>query len=346
MSRNRARRVGLIAVLAGLTVAAPAPAATVVRSGAGANPAAIQATVDQFRADLGVLNPNLAGSVGTGRREINWDGVPDSSAAPNQLSSNFFNVNSPRGVVLSSAAAAETFSVSADSSNPTTTPVEFGNIDPTYPGVFQPFSSQRLFLSIASTVTEIQFMVPGTSQPATVSGFGAVFSDVDSAVDSYVKAYSASGVLLSSVAAPVANNGLSFAGATYDAGERVARVQIVAGNAPLAGGSPDGGAADDKVVLDDFIYGEPSVPPQTIITARPPRKTATRRATFEFDSVPDSAEATFICKLDTEPSAPCTSPTTYRRLARKRHTFTVFATLGGLVDGSPASASWRVRRRR
>ena len=75
--------------------------AQLVRSAAGANAAAIQATVDQFRTDLGTLNSNTTGSFPSGRREINWDGVPDSSAAPNNLSASFFNVNSPRGVVFS-----------------------------------------------------------------------------------------------------------------------------------------------------------------------------------------------------------------------------------------------------
>ena len=35
-----------------------------------------------------------------GRREINWDGVADGFAAPNNLPANFFNKNSPRGVVF------------------------------------------------------------------------------------------------------------------------------------------------------------------------------------------------------------------------------------------------------
>ena len=50
-----------------------------IRSGAGADAAAIQGVIDQFRADLGQ------------RREINWDGVPDELAAPNFLPGNFFN---------------------------------------------------------------------------------------------------------------------------------------------------------------------------------------------------------------------------------------------------------------
>ena len=70
-------------------------------SAAGVNVAAVTPTVDAFRTALGTLNPNVAGSFGSGRREINWDGVPDSFAAPNSLPANFFNVNSPRGVVLS-----------------------------------------------------------------------------------------------------------------------------------------------------------------------------------------------------------------------------------------------------
>ena len=44
------------------------------------------------------------GDFGGVRREINWDGVPDARADPNALPANFFNVNSPRGVVFSTPA--------------------------------------------------------------------------------------------------------------------------------------------------------------------------------------------------------------------------------------------------
>ena len=50
-------------------------AGPVVREAAGANAAAIQAAVDQFRADLGgANNGNTVGTQPSGRREINWDG--------------------------------------------------------------------------------------------------------------------------------------------------------------------------------------------------------------------------------------------------------------------------------
>src|SRR5215218_177050 len=159
----------------------------VIRKAVGANAAAIQATVDQFRSDLGTLNPNNGQSFTSGRREVNWDGVPDDFAAPHFMPNDFFNVNSPRGVIFTSdsqntallATGQQAFQVSADDNNPTSTAVRFGNVDPSYSATFQTFSAQRLFTAFDSNQVEISFFIPGTKIPATVSGFGAVFSDVD-----------------------------------------------------------------------------------------------------------------------------------------------------------------------
>ncbi len=60
----------------------------VTRTATGADPAAIQAAVDAFRTDLGGNN-GVGGSFATGRREINWDGVPDAFSAPNALAGRF-----------------------------------------------------------------------------------------------------------------------------------------------------------------------------------------------------------------------------------------------------------------
>src|SRR5262245_54520395 len=92
-----------------------------VREATGADPAALQSAMGAFRSDLGALNANLVGSVGTGRREVNWDDVPDAFADPNNLASNYFNTTSPAGFVLSSPGSS-TFRVSADTANPTGTP--------------------------------------------------------------------------------------------------------------------------------------------------------------------------------------------------------------------------------
>ncbi|NDP47210.1 MAG: hypothetical protein GZ085_02255 [Sulfuriferula multivorans] len=71
--------------------AAGAQAVPIVLSASGANVAAIQSTVESFRSSLGMFNLNVVGSFGSGRREINWDGVPNGFSAPNNLPGNFFN---------------------------------------------------------------------------------------------------------------------------------------------------------------------------------------------------------------------------------------------------------------
>lgn len=50
----------------------------------------IQSAIDEYRALLGgTNNGNAVGSQQDGRRELNWDGVPDESAAPNYLAADF-----------------------------------------------------------------------------------------------------------------------------------------------------------------------------------------------------------------------------------------------------------------
>lgn len=246
-------RVRTLIVAVGVSTFGVAGWAQAVYSAAGADAAAVVGAVDEFRAALGPLNANVAGSFADGRREINWDGVPDAFAAPNLLPANFFNVNSPRGVVFSTPGSG--FQVSADSSNPTGTPIDFGHIDPAYPGMFEAFSPQRLFTALGSNVVDVAFFVPGGPQAALTRGFGVVFSDVDLATTTSLSFFDASSNLLGTFFAPATaglNGGFSFLGVAYDTAS-VARVRIVSGNQALAPGATQG----DLVVMDDFIYGEP-----------------------------------------------------------------------------------------
>jgi hypothetical protein len=227
-------------------------AAPVVFESSGAEPADIQASVDAFRAFLGPLNPNVAGSFPSGRREINWDGVPDAFSAPNNLPANFFNANSPRGAVFFTPGSG--FQVSADSSNPTNTPILFGNLHPVFSQLFSVFSPQRLFTALDSTIVETFFVVPGSAAGATVNGFGAVFTDVNDAHSTKIEFLDAAGrVLLTRNVLPgtTPRGSLSFLGVGFDAGERVFAVRITSGNRSLRVPSRD------VVVMDDFIYGEP-----------------------------------------------------------------------------------------
>jgi hypothetical protein len=259
----RARRCAWLVVLGVLLPAGSADAAGVIRSGGGAGPATIQPIVDQFRADLGGANNGVGGAFLSGRREINWDGVPDAFAEPNTLPFDFFNVNSPRGVAFESVAnigGPHQFRVSANAGNATATAVRFGNLDPTYSTLFQTFTAERLFAPRFANTLNIFFYVPGTSIPATVAGFGAVFADSDGA-NTYVEYYGADGKKLSGSGVSAASNGLSFLGTSFNAGERVAHVQMRLGNANLQAGNVDGTAGIDVVALDDFIYGEPQADP-------------------------------------------------------------------------------------
>jgi hypothetical protein len=248
-------RTSLWIMLTALSVASrPGFGAAVTFSATGLTPADIQATVDTYRTSLGTLNPNVVGSFGSGRREINWDGVPDALSAPNNLPANFFNVNSPRGVVFYTSGTG--FQVSATAASGT--PVEFGNIDPNYPNFFRTFSPQRLFTALGSTITDVNFFNPGTGSPAFTNGFGAVFTDVDSPNVSSLQFFDVNNNLLGQFFVQQvagANETLSFLGVQFNAGERVGRVRITSGNQVLAPGN----TAIDLVVMDDFIYGEPRV---------------------------------------------------------------------------------------
>jgi hypothetical protein len=258
-------RFFLLSSLALLMFVGSISAAAVVRSAAGANTAAIQATVDQFRTDLGTLNSNTAQTFAGGRREINWDGVPDAFSAPNFFPSNFFNSNSPRGVIFGSPSSnigTDTNNFIVSSNTASGTPVRFGNIDPSYSSIFQTFSAERLFTvrstTANSTVLTINFFIPGTSIPAGVSGFGAVFCDVDSNINAIMRVYGVDGRLLTvPISVTAANNGLSFLGVSFNAGERIARVEILSGNAPMLAGNVDGTNGVDVIAMDDFLYGEP-----------------------------------------------------------------------------------------
>src|SRR5512133_383086 len=104
----------------------------------GATPGDIQTAVDAFRnfGDFGTNN-KIGGTFPHGRREINWDAVPDAFSAPSLIPANFFNSNSPRGAVFFTPGTG--FQVSADGENPTNTAVRFGNIHPVYPALFSTF---------------------------------------------------------------------------------------------------------------------------------------------------------------------------------------------------------------
>ena len=161
----------------------------------------------------------------------------------------------PRGAVFSSST--NKFQVSADSDNPTHTPVRFGNLNAQYPGTFGTFSPERLFTPLGTNRMSVRFFVPGTTTPATVKGFGAVFTDVDLAGATKIELYDRWGAQLWWHAVPkgtTASKSLSFLGVKTTAD--VYEVRITTGNAPLSSTNTDS-SSRDVVAMDDFVYGEP-----------------------------------------------------------------------------------------
>ena len=126
---------------------------------------------------------------------------------------------------------------------------------------------------MGSNITEALFFIPGRNgaTPATVRGFGAVFTDVDQPDGSGNRGASTliqyfgvdNKVLFSSfVPASPGDGSLSFFGIVFD-DARIKRVQITTGD--VAPG-PDDDGQNDIVVMDDFIYAEPMESTKGFIT--------------------------------------------------------------------------------
>ncbi len=193
-------------------------------------------------------------SFSSGRREINWDAVPDEFSEPNGYPPDFFNApQAPRarGVVLSTPG--EHLGVSADSDNPAGAAVRFGDINPNYTKTFRTHSPEKLFSPVGSNVANIKFYVPGTTTPALTRGFGAVYTDVDSKEAAAFTFFDAKGHKLGTYPVPKSKDGLSFLGVAFKK-PVVSRVKIVYGTSKLG---PDDSKKHDVAVMDDFIYGEP-----------------------------------------------------------------------------------------
>ena len=196
-------------------------------------------------------NPNSAGDFGSGRREINWDGVPASFTNNDAFPGNFFNVTSKRGVVFTTDGFA--FRISNQGYN---------DLNSAYGEEFQPFSPFKMFVARGSTVIDVHFFVAGSEDAAVVDGFGSVFEDVGRAHSTTIEYFDVDGNKLLEVAAPRSSDahGQSFVGAKF-ASAIVARVRITAGDTPLSETTFDNvkgaGKKFDLVATDDFIYGEP-----------------------------------------------------------------------------------------
>jgi hypothetical protein len=243
--------------------------APVVFQAAGPTPDSIRGTVNAFRAVPGLetVNGNNPGPLQSGRREINWDGgnpnVLDTTVPVtpfNQFLDGRGSQFTTPGIGLTQAPA---------SGGPQGGLATLFN-NPTYGTIFQAFSPSRLFTPVGSNVTETLFFVPGTNGrvPATVRGFGVVFTGVDQpdgsgpgskrgnrGASTRIEYFDQDGRLIFSSFVPASpgDGSQSFFGIVFD-DARIARVRITSGS--VAPG-PDDERRKDVVMMDDFIYSEP-----------------------------------------------------------------------------------------
>lgn len=178
---------------------------------------------------------------------------------------NFFDVTVTRGALFK--AKGGQFRVS----NPVPTPFDdrFNSILPQSQAArFKTFSPKRLFTPLLSNKVTVLFKIPGKNIKAAVTGFGAVFTDVDLKKKTRMVFLDKKGCKIASVSVKPSSKGLSFAGIVALVPSNpsqllrsIYRVKIKLGTVAVSqfgGGQYGAGRRGDVVVLDDFIYGEPN----------------------------------------------------------------------------------------
>ncbi|MBW8771847.1 MAG: hypothetical protein JF590_00915 [Gemmatimonadetes bacterium] len=232
--------------------AAPTPAFTTFA--AVGDSAAVATEAGLFRTALGgSLNAPGVAPQDSGRREINWDGVPAALTNIDTFPATFFNVNSKRGALFTGIGTGFRIDSSA-----------FVDVNGSYPAQFKAFSPKKLFMPVGSNTMEVYFNRSGLATPGLVNGFGVIFSDVDRTGSTRIDFFDKDQLFLGSVTAPAlaGAHGFSFVGAVFPASV-VSHVFIVSGDSALSGTTNDISieGTKDLVAMDDFIYGEPRLVP-------------------------------------------------------------------------------------
>jgi hypothetical protein len=212
----------------------------------------INEQLNNFRNLLGAkLNttPNASG----GRREINWDAVPDDLMGL-PLPNDFFN---PKGNDASLAARQRGLTYTGTGAF-MVSKQNFAEINAEASTEFAAFSGNKLFANTDASLWDIAFEVAGASTQASVKGFGAVFADVDVAKSTFMEFYNGT-KSLGKYYVPVQNGvtKFSFLGVYFNS-ETITSVKV-GHNGTLKNGQKDvsQGGTLDLIALDDFLYSEP-----------------------------------------------------------------------------------------
>lgn len=211
----------------------------------------VTSAVTSFKAALG--NNNTTTGVTGGRREINWDGVPDSFAL-NDIPLDFFNptgtgavVQRQRGFVYDKEGS---FRVSS---------AGFSELKTAAIADVQAFSGAKTFANVSAALWPAAFRVAGQNTLAAVKSVGVVFVGVDLANTSYIELFSGAKSLGKFFAEPYNASGKhSFVGVSFS-NNIITSFTIMHGNGVIESTDKDisNGGDKDLVALDDIIFSEP-----------------------------------------------------------------------------------------
>jgi hypothetical protein len=208
--------------------------------------------IHAFRQLLGDPLNNVTG-VNNGRREVDWDGVPDDLLG-SELPADFFN---PTGAGAPASRQRGLAYVSGGQFRVSNT--GFEDINESTPTQFTAFSGDKIFANIAANDWEIEFEVPGQNIGASVRGFGAVFTDVDLETSVSLEFFSGSRSL-GKFFVPKRNTTTShsFLGVYFPKDEWITSIKVHH-EGRIAENSKDisDGGTEDLIALDDFFYDEP-----------------------------------------------------------------------------------------
>jgi hypothetical protein len=256
----------------------------------------VTAAIAAFKAAIGGSdNGSATGSQASGYRQITWDDVPDANATPMPLPKGYYDTISPRGFLLQFSSGYSRFDVSAVEPNANGTPALFGNHGPLFPSLFTTFSPGRIMRAVGEIPFAVDLRVPGSSEVASVSAFGAVFIDVDRENLSSLDFRDVEDRSLGKFFVPAASGAktVSFLGVIFPPGAgRASRVHIQPGYVHIQQPLDEGGERD-LVALDDFIYAEPQRLGAPTITITSPSANPTVEARTAFLTLRAASTNTF-----------------------------------------------------
>lgn len=221
------------------------------------NPQNLDHTVEVFRKTLGGQDNGNSPGLAHGHRSINWD----ADIVPFNMPGDFFKNTVTRGAEF--LAVEGDFAVSNPSDNDPSRIIDnrFSFFHRNFPKLFKTFSPKRLFTPVQSNHVTVLFSVPASKHGdrASVSGFGAIFTNVAKPRTTFMHFYDENECLIFRLSVDDFKRGLSFGGSivTHKNGKKVdaaiASVKIVLGDGIISKPEP----GKNFAVLDDLIYGEP-----------------------------------------------------------------------------------------